>query len=75
MCHQDSMKWIRYKDVYVHKITVIQVYYSIYVCYHLVFVTNVLLLDKLPNLPLYLNLSTMRCISAIYLFMYLTVGV
>ena len=40
------------------------IYHSMYLYYLVLFVIQVLLLDKLGDLLVYLSLSVMRCISA-----------
>ena len=75
MSGQDGVKGIRYKEVYVLRIGLIHVYYSIYFYYLLFFVTHMLLLNKLVDLLLYLSPSMMCCISAELLYVCQTVGV
>ena len=60
---QDGVEEIRHKEVYVLSIGLMHVYYSMYFNYLLLFVIHVLSLDKLEDLPMYLSLSVMRCIS------------
>ena len=75
MGRQDEVKGIRHKKVCVLRIGLIHVYYSIYFYYLLLFVIHVLSLDKLGDLPMYLSLSMMCCISAELLYICQTVGV
>ena len=46
------------------------VYHSMYFHYPLLFLIQVLLLDKLEDLVMYLSLSVTRCISAEPLYVY-----
>ena len=64
MGRQDGVKGIRHKEVYVLRIGLIHVYYTMYFHYLLLFVIHVLLLDTLWDLLMYLRLSAIRCISA-----------
>ena len=75
MGHQDAGKGIRYKEVCVHRISLMHVHYSMYFYNLLLFVTHVLLLDKLGDLLIYLSLSVMRCISAELSYVCQTVSV
>ena len=69
MGRQDGVKGIRHKEVFVLRIGLMHVYYSIYFYYLLLFIIHILSLDKLGDLLMYLSLSMMRCISA-ELYMY-----
>ena len=64
MGRQVSMKGIRYKEVCVLRIGLMPVYYLMYFYDLLLFVIHMLSLDKLGDLPTYLNQSMRRCISA-----------
>ena len=75
MGRQDGVKGIRHKEVCVLRIGLVHVYHSMYFYYLLLFVIHVLLLDKLGDLLMYLNLSAIRCISAEPLYVCQTVGV
>ena len=68
MRRQKGVKSIRHKEVYVLRIGLIHVYYSMHFYYILFFVTFVLLLDKLGHLLPYHSLSVMHCISAALLY-------
>ena len=72
---QDGVKGIRHKEVCVLRIGLMYVYHSMYFHYFLLFVINVLLLDKLGDLLMYLSLSAIRCISTEPLYVCQTVGV
>ena len=72
---QYGVERIRHKEVYVIKIGLMHVYYSMYFYYFLLFVTHVLSLDKLEDLLLYLSLSVMHCILTELLYVCQTVGV
>ena len=63
MGRQDGVKGIKYKEVCVLSIGLMHVYYSMYFYYLLFFIIHVSLFDKLGDLPMYLSLSVMRCIS------------
>ena len=75
MGRQDSVKGIRHKEVYVLRIGLMHVCYSMYFYYLLLFDIHVLSLDKLGDLLMYLSLSMMHCISAELLYVCQTVGV
>ena len=75
MGRQDDVKGIRYKQVYVLRIGLIHVSYSMYFYYLLLFVIHVLSFDKLGDLLMYLSLSVMPCISAELLYVCQTVDV
>ena len=60
---QNSIRGIRHKEVFVLRIGLMHVYYSMYFYNLLSFVTHVLSLDKLEDLFMYLSLSVMHCIS------------
>ena len=75
MGRQDGVKGIRHKEVCVLSIGLMHVYHSMYFHYLLLFVIQVLLLDKLGDLLMYLSLSAIRCISAEPLYVCQTVGV
>ena len=75
MGRQDGVKVIRHKEVCVLRIGLMHVYYSMYFYYLLWFVIQMLLLDKLGDLLMYLSLSVMRCISVELLYICQTVGV
>ena len=64
MGRQDDVKGIRDKEVCVLRIGLMHVYHSMYFYYLLFFVSHVLSLDKLGDLPMYLSLRMMLCISA-----------
>ena len=64
MRHQDGVKGIRHKEVYVLRIGLMHVYYAMYFYDLMLFGIHVLSLDKLGDLLMYLCLSVMRCISA-----------
>ena len=61
--------------MFVLRIGLMHVYYSMYFYYLLLFVIHVLSLDKLVDMLLYLSLSVMRCISAALSYACQTVGV
>ena len=71
----DGIKGIRHKEVYVLRIGLIHIYYSMYFYYLLLFVIHVLSLNKIGDLLMYLSLSVMRCISAELSYVCQTVGV
>ena len=75
MGRQDGVKGIRHKEVGVLRIGLMYIYYTMYFYYLLLFVNHVLLLDKLGDLPMYLSLSVICCISAELLYICQTVGV
>ena len=75
MGHQDGVKGIRHKDVCVLRIGLMHVYYSMYFHYLLLFVINVLLLDKLGDRLMYLSLSVICYISAELLYVCQTISV
>ena len=75
MGRQDGVKGIRHKEVYVFRIGLMHVYYSMYFYYLLLFIIYELSLGKLGDLLMYLSLSVMRCISADLLYICQTVGV
>ena len=64
MEHQDGDKRIRHKEVYLLRIDIMHVFYSMYFHYFLFFVIHLLSLDELGDLLMYLSLSVMSCISA-----------
>ena len=72
---QDDIKGIRHKELCILRIGLMHVYHSIYFHYLLLLLIHVLLLDKLGDLPMYLSLSAIRCISAESLYVCQTVGV
>ena len=72
---QDAIKRIRHKEVYVLRIGLIHVYYLMYCYYLLLFVIQVLSLDKLGDLLMYLSLSVICCILAELSYVCQTVGV
>ena len=72
---QDGVLGIMHKEVYVLRIGLMHVYYSMYFYYVLLFVIHMLSLDKLEDLLMYLSLNVMRCISAELSYVYQTVGV
>ena len=75
MGHQDSVKRIRHKEVYVLRIGLMHIYYSIY-CYYLVlFIFMLLSLDKLGDLLMYHSLSVIGCILAELSYVCQTVGI
>ena len=74
MERQDSVKGIRHKKVYVLRIGLTHVYYSLYFHYLLLFVIYMLPLDKLGDLLMYLSLRVMCCVSAELSHVYQTVG-
>ena len=71
----DEVQWIGYKEVYILRIALIHVHYSIYFHCLLLLLIHVLSLDKLGDLLMYLELSAIRCISAKLFYVYQTVGV
>ena len=74
MGRRNGVKRIRHKEVYVLRIGLMHVYYSMY--FHLLlFVIHVLSLDKLGDLLMYLSLSVIHYISAELLYVCQTVGV
>ena len=75
MGRQDGLKGIRHKEVYVLRIGLMHVYYSMYFYYLLLFVIQVLSLDKLEDLLMHLSPSVMHCISAKLSYVCQTVGV
>ena len=75
MGRQDGVKGIRHKEVCILRIGVMYLYYSMYFYYLLLLVIHVLSLDKLGDLPMYLSLSLICCISAELLYVFQTVGV
>ena len=75
MGRQDGVKGIRHKEVYVLRIGLMHAYYSMSFYALLLFVIDVLSLDKLEDLLMYLSLSVMRCISAELSYECQTVGV
>ena len=75
MGRQDGVKGIVYKEVYVLRIGLMHVYDSIYFYYLLLFVTYVLLLDKIGDQLMHLSLTVMRCIFVELLYVCQTVGV
>ena len=72
---QDGVKGIRHKEVYVLRIGLMHIYYSIYFYYLLLFIIYVLSLDKLGDLLMYLSLSIVRYILAELLYACQTVSV
>ena len=68
MGHQDGIKGTRHKTVYVLRIGLTHVYYTMYFHYFLWSVIHMLLLDKLGDLLLYLSLHVMYSISAELLY-------
>ena len=72
---QDGVKGIRHKEVYVLRIGLMRVEYSMYFYYLLLFIIYMLSLDKLEDQLMYLSLSLMRCISAEVSHACQTVGV
>ena len=74
MGHQDSVKGIRYKEVYVLRIGLTHVYYLMYFHYPLLLVIHVILLDKVVDLLLYFSPSVMHRISAEILYVCQTVA-
>ena len=74
MGHQDDVKGIRHKEVYLVRISLMHVYHSMYFHYLLLFVIHVLLLDKHGDLLMYLSLSVIPCISAELLYVCQTVS-
>ena len=75
MGRQGGVKETRHKEVYILRIGLMYVYYSIYFYYLLLFVIHVLSLDKLRDLLMYLSLSVMHCISTKLAYICETVGV
>ena len=75
MTSQDGVEGIRHKEVYVLRIGLMHIYYSIQFYYLLFFVIHLLFLNKLGDLLMYLSLSVMRCISAELSYVCQTVGV
>ena len=75
MGHQDGINRIKHKEVYVLRIGLMHVFYSMYFYYILWLVIHVLSLDKLGDLLMYLSLSMMHCISAEVSHVCQTVGV
>ena len=59
MACQDCVKGIKHKEVYVIRIGLIHVYYSMYLYYFLLFLIHVLSLNKLGDLLMYLSLRVM----------------
>ena len=72
---QDGVLGIMHKEVYVLRIGLMHVYYSMYFYYVLLFVIHMLSLDKLEDLLMYLSLSKIYCISAELSYVCQTVGV
>ena len=72
---QDGVKGITHKEVCVHRIGLMHVYYSMYFYYLLLFFIHVLSLDKLGDLQLHLSLSVMHCTLAELSYVCQTVGV
>ena len=64
MGRQDGVKGIRHKEVCVLRIGRMHVHHSMYFHYLVLFVIQLLLLDKLEDLLMYLSLSVIRYISA-----------
>ena len=75
MEQQDGIKGIRHKEVYVLRIGLMDVYHWMYFHYLVWFVIHMLLLDKVGDLPMYLSLSVMGCISAELSYVCQTVSV
>ena len=73
-CHY-GVKEIKHKELFVLRIYLIHVYYLMYFYYLSLFVIQVLSLDKLADLLVYLSLSIIHCISTELLYVCLTVGV
>ena len=74
MGYQDGVKGIRHKEVFVLRIGLMYVYYSMYFYYFLLFIIHVLSLHKLEDLLMYLSLSVMHPISNELLYVCQTVG-
>ena len=64
MGRQDGVKGIRHKEVCVLRIGLMHVYHLMYYYYLLLFVTHILSLDNVGDLPMYLGQSVLCCISA-----------
>ena len=64
MGRQDGVKEISHKEVFVLRIGLMHVFYSMCIYYLLLFLIYVLSLDKLGDLLMYLTLSVMSCIFA-----------
>ena len=75
MGHQDDVKRIRHKEVCVLRIGLMHVFHSMYFYYLLLFVIDVLSLNKLGDLVIHLSLCIMRCISAELFHVCQTAGV
>ena len=71
----DGVKEIGHKEVCVLRIGLLHVLYSMYFYYLLLFVIQLLLLDKLGDLLMYFSLSIIHCHSAELLYICQTVGV
>ena len=63
MGRQDGVIGIRHKEVCVHRIGLMHLYYLIYFYYLLLLVTHALSFDEPGDLRMYLSLSVMHCIS------------
>ena len=72
---RDVVKGIRYQEMFVLRIGLMHVNYSMYFDYLLLFVTYPLSLGKLGDRLLHPILSVTHCISAELLYVYQTVGV
>ena len=75
MGRQDRVKGISHKEMFVLRIGLMHVSYSVFFYYLLSFVILVLSQDKLGDLLMYLSLSVMHCISAELSYVCQTVGV
>ena len=75
MGRQDGVKGIRHNEVYVLRIGLMHVLYSLYFNYLLLFVIYVLSLDKFWNLLMYLSLTVIHCISAELSYVCQAVGI
>ena len=72
---QDGVTGLRYKEVFVLRIGLMHVLYSMYFYYLLLSVIHVLSLEKLGDLLIYLIPRVMCCISAEPLYVCQMVGV
>ena len=73
--YQDGIEGVRHKEVCVLRIGPMHVYHSMYFYYLLLFTMQVLSLDKLGDLLMYVSLSVIYCISAkLYMYVRLLVS-
>ena len=75
MGRQDRVEGIGYKEVYVLRIGIIYVSDAINFYYLLLFITHMLVLDKLEDALVYRNLTVIRCIFVELLYVYQTLVV